>query len=49
MRPPAEMACWEPSPATQRTLGTTLAAAAALVAVALFGLAALIASTQVLP
>lgn len=49
MRPPAEMACWEPSPATQRELGVTLAIAAALVAVGLFAVAAAIAKAQVLP
>ena len=27
MRPPAEMACWSPSPATRRELATTLAVA----------------------
>lgn len=43
MRPPAEMACWSPPPATRRNLARTLAIAAAVASVALLTIAALIA------
>ncbi len=40
MQPVAEMACWQPAPATRRALASTLAIAAAGLSIGLMGLVA---------
>jgi hypothetical protein len=40
VRPAAEMACWQPAPATRRALASTLAIAAAGLSIGLMGLVA---------